>query len=105
LRYLSPPEKIANRTVADEYQAISAKIDALYGQQLELPADYETTGTAKLRREAHARMLGVNSEGPSGASPGSILPTGLRASYGTASSRCCRITGFARLHVPPDHSH
>jgi site-specific recombinase XerD len=50
--------RIADRVVADEYQAISAKIDALYGQELELPADYETTGMAKLRREAQARMLG-----------------------------------------------
>ncbi|MGN6176562.1 MAG: tyrosine-type recombinase/integrase [Streptosporangiaceae bacterium] len=50
--------RIADRVVADEYQAISEKIDALSGQQLELPADYETTGMAKLRREAHARMLG-----------------------------------------------
>ena len=50
--------RIADRVVADEYQAISAKIDAFYGQELELPADYETTGMAKLRREAHARMLG-----------------------------------------------
>ena len=50
--------RIADRVVADEYQAISEKIDALYGQQLELPADYETTGMAKLRRETHARMLG-----------------------------------------------
>jgi site-specific recombinase XerD len=50
--------RIANRVVADEYQAVSAKIDALYGQQPELPADYETTGMARLRREAHARMLG-----------------------------------------------
>ena len=50
--------RIANRVVADEYQAISAKIDALYGQTAELPADYETTGMARLRREAHARMLG-----------------------------------------------
>jgi site-specific recombinase XerD len=52
--------RIANRVVADEYAAVSAKIDALYGQdhQPELPADYETTGMAKLRREAHARMLG-----------------------------------------------
>jgi site-specific recombinase XerD len=49
--------RIANRVVADEYAAVSAKIDALYGQA-ELPADYETTGMAKLRREAHARMLG-----------------------------------------------
>jgi site-specific recombinase XerD len=50
--------KIANRVVADEYAAVSAKIDALYGQPPDLPADYETTGMAKLRREAHARMLG-----------------------------------------------
>lgn len=50
--------RIANRVVADEYAAVSAKIDALYGQPPELPADYETTGMAKLRREAHARMLG-----------------------------------------------
>jgi hypothetical protein len=58
LRYLTPPERIADRVVADEYQAISEKIDALYGQPRELPPDYETTGMAKLRREAHARMLG-----------------------------------------------
>ena len=50
--------KIANRVVADEYAAVSAKIDALYGQPPELPADYETTGMTRLRREAHARMLG-----------------------------------------------
>jgi site-specific recombinase XerD len=50
--------KIANRVVADEYAAVSAKIDALYGQPPALPADYETTGMARLRREAHARMLG-----------------------------------------------
>jgi site-specific recombinase XerD len=50
--------KIANRVVADEYAAVSAKIDALYGQPPDLPADYETTGMARLRREAHARMLG-----------------------------------------------
>jgi site-specific recombinase XerD len=50
--------RIANRVVADEYAAVSAKIDALYGQPPALPADYETTGMAKLRREAHSRMLG-----------------------------------------------
>ena len=58
MRYLSPPERIADRVVPDEYHAISEKIDALYLQQLQLPADYETTGMVKLRREAHARMLG-----------------------------------------------
>jgi hypothetical protein len=50
--------KIANRVVADEYAAVSAKIDALYGQPPALPADYETTAMARLRREAHSRMLG-----------------------------------------------
>jgi site-specific recombinase XerD len=50
--------RIANRVVADEYAQVSAKIDALYGQPPALPADYETTGMARLRREAHARMLG-----------------------------------------------
>ena len=50
--------KIANRVVADEYAAVSAKIDALYGQPPQLPADYESTGMARLRRETHARMLG-----------------------------------------------
>jgi site-specific recombinase XerD len=50
--------RIANRVVADEYAAVSAKIDALYGQPPQLPADYEGSGMARLRREAHARMLG-----------------------------------------------
>ena len=50
--------RIAIRVVAGEYAAVSARIDALYGQSPELPADYETTGMARLRREAHARMLG-----------------------------------------------
>jgi site-specific recombinase XerD len=50
--------RIADRVVADEYAAVSAKIDALYGQQLDIPADYETAGMARLRRETHARMLG-----------------------------------------------
>jgi hypothetical protein len=51
--------RIANRVVADEYQAVSAKIDALYGQEAAaIPKDYETTGMARLRKEAHARMLG-----------------------------------------------
>jgi site-specific recombinase XerD len=50
--------KIANRVVAGEYAAVSAKIDALYGQPPALPADYQTTGMARLRRETHARMLG-----------------------------------------------
>ena len=58
MRYLTPPERIANRVVADEYAAVSAKIDALYGQPPAPPADYQTTAMARLRRQAHARMLG-----------------------------------------------
>ena len=50
--------RIVNRVVADEYAAASAKIDALYGQPPALPADYQSAGMARLRREAHARMLG-----------------------------------------------
>jgi len=40
--------RIANRVVADEY-AVSAKIDALYGQPPALPADHEISGMARLR--------------------------------------------------------
>lgn len=50
--------RIADRVVADEYAAISTKIDALYGQELQLPADFETAAMARLRRDAHNRMLG-----------------------------------------------
>ncbi|MGQ0434566.1 MAG: tyrosine-type recombinase/integrase [Microthrixaceae bacterium] len=50
--------RIADRVVADEYAAVNTQIDALYGQPVTLPADYETTAMARLRREAHARMLG-----------------------------------------------
>ena len=50
--------RISNRVVADEYQAVSAQVDALYGLADSLPADIETAAMAKLRREAHARMLG-----------------------------------------------
>jgi hypothetical protein len=50
--------RIANRAVAEEYAAVTAKIDALYGQPAAPPADYQTTGMARLRREAHARMPG-----------------------------------------------
>ncbi len=47
--------RIADRVVADEYAAVSAQIDALYGQHL---AVAETGAMTRLRREAHARMLG-----------------------------------------------
>lgn len=53
--------RIADRVVADEYEAVTAQIDALYntaGVSGALPAEIETAAMARLRREAHARMLG-----------------------------------------------
>ncbi len=49
--------KIANRTVADEYFAVTDKVDALYEQAKTLPADALGPKMAKLRREHH-RLLG-----------------------------------------------
>jgi site-specific recombinase XerD len=49
--------KIASRTVADEYFAVTDKVDALYGQAPVLPADAIGPKMARLRREHH-RMLG-----------------------------------------------
>jgi site-specific recombinase XerD len=49
--------KIASRTVADEYFAVSEKVEALYGQAPVLPADTIGPEMARLRREHH-RMLG-----------------------------------------------
>src|SRR5712692_9808805 len=53
--------RIADRVVADEYEAVTAQIDALYntaGIHSALPAEIETAAMTRLRREAHARMLG-----------------------------------------------
>jgi len=54
--------RIADRVVADEYEAVCTQIDALYntaGQTPRaLPADIETAAMTRLRTEAHARMLG-----------------------------------------------
>jgi hypothetical protein len=49
--------KIANRTVADEYFAVTDKVDALYTQPRALPADALGPKMARLRREHH-RLLG-----------------------------------------------
>jgi site-specific recombinase XerD len=49
--------KIASRTVADEYFAVSEKAEALYGQPAQLPADAIGPKMARLRREHH-RMPG-----------------------------------------------
>jgi len=50
--------RIANRTVADEYFKVSEKVEALYEQPKQLPAQAEGSEMAKLRREMDRRMLG-----------------------------------------------
>jgi hypothetical protein len=50
--------RIADRTVADEYFKVSEKVEALYDQPKQLPAQAEGNEMAKLRREMHRRMLG-----------------------------------------------
>jgi hypothetical protein len=52
--------RIANRTVADEYLNVTAKVEALYQarQPAQLSADNEGTQMRKLRSEMHRRMLG-----------------------------------------------
>src|SRR5437773_12399476 len=50
--------KIANRTVADEYFTVAEKVEALYNQPKQLPADAERSEMLKLRREMHRRMPG-----------------------------------------------
>lgn len=50
--------RIADRTVADEYFAVSQKVEALYGQPIELPHDAEGAEMRRLRNEMHRRMLG-----------------------------------------------
>jgi hypothetical protein len=50
--------RIADKTVADEYFAVTEKVEALYGQPRQLPADDEGTEMRRLRSEMHRRMLG-----------------------------------------------
>jgi integrase len=50
--------RIADRTVADEYFAVSEKVEALYGAPKTLPADAEGAEMRKLRAQMHQRMLG-----------------------------------------------
>ena len=50
--------RIADKTVADEYFAVTEKVEALYGQPQQLPADDEGTEMRRLRAEMHRRMLG-----------------------------------------------
>ncbi len=49
--------KIANRTVADEYFAVTEKVEALYSQPKTLPADTAGPKMTRLRRD-HFRLLG-----------------------------------------------
>ncbi len=49
--------RIADRVVADEYFAVSEKVEALYGAAPVLPADAQGPAMTRLRKEHH-RMLG-----------------------------------------------
>jgi site-specific recombinase XerD len=50
--------RIADRTVADEYFAVTEKVEALYDQPRRLASDDEGAEMRKLRTEMHRRMLG-----------------------------------------------
>ena len=50
--------RIANRTVAEEYFAVSEKVEALYDAPKNLPAGAEGAEMRRLRGEMHRRMLG-----------------------------------------------
>jgi hypothetical protein len=51
--------RIADKTVAaDEYFAVTEKVEALYGQPDQLTSDDEGREIRKLRTEMHRRMLG-----------------------------------------------
>ena len=50
--------RIADKTVAEEYFAVTEKVEALYDQPRQLEADDEGTEMRKLRAEMHRRMLG-----------------------------------------------
>ncbi len=49
--------RISNRVVADEYDAVSAKVEALYRHSA-LPADAEGPNMRELREQVHHRLLG-----------------------------------------------
>jgi integrase len=49
--------RISNRVVADEYNAVSAKVEALYCDPA-LPAEAEGPNMRRLRAEVHHRLLG-----------------------------------------------
>jgi hypothetical protein len=50
--------RIADKTVANEYFAVTEKVEALYGRPRQLPSTDEGSEMSKLRSEMHRRMLG-----------------------------------------------
>jgi integrase len=50
--------RIADRTVADEYFAVTEKVESLYNQPRQLPASSEGEQMKKLRTQMHQRLLG-----------------------------------------------
>jgi integrase/recombinase XerD len=50
--------RIADKTVAEEYFAVTEKVEALYDQPRHLPSDDEGSEMRRLRAEMHRRMLG-----------------------------------------------
>ena len=50
--------RIADKTVANEYFAVTEKVEALYDKPRQLPSADEGTEMRKLRSEMHRRMLG-----------------------------------------------
>src|SRR4029077_13713355 len=80
--------KIASRTVADEYFAVSEKVEALYGQPAQLPADAAGPRMTRLRREHH-QLLG-NGWGPP--PPSSTAPSS-RSAKPAATSRPASSSG------------
>ncbi len=59
MQYPTPPVRISDRTVAEEYFAVTKKVQALYTETetTKLPADAEGFHMKHLRTE-HQRMLG-----------------------------------------------
>jgi hypothetical protein len=50
--------RIANQTVADEYQAVSDQVDALYAKPRPLPSDKKNALQRRIREEQQRRLLG-----------------------------------------------
>ena len=58
LEYPTSPERIADRTVADEYFSVSEKVEALYDKPARTARRGQGAEMRKLRAEMHRRMLG-----------------------------------------------